>query len=176
MWAFDEGRFGLKVWLRKRWCPYGQRPPWVVADAYEWLWVYGAVEPLTGACIVLLLPGVDTACVQVFLEHFGAQVTGQRVGLVLDGAGSHRSTDLVWPEHVVPLALPPYSPELNPVERLFEHLRATLSNQVFDDLAALEVVLTEELRHFWAAPERLRSLTGYPWWLKGTESIAKHAA
>lgn len=46
--ALDEGRFGLKTWLRRRWCPRGVRPPWIVEEAYEWLWLYVAVEPTTG--------------------------------------------------------------------------------------------------------------------------------
>lgn len=175
-WALDEGRFGLKVWFHKRWCPYGERPPWVYADEYEWLWLYAAVRPQTGEGFFLLLPGLDTTCVQVFLNEFGAQVAGHRVGLVLDGTGSHRSGDLVWPAHVVPLSLPPYSPELNPVERLFEHLRAKLSNRVFETLAELEAALTAELAVFWEEPGRLQRLTGYPWWVEPAQDMVPSAS
>ena len=54
--ALDEGRFGLKTWLRRRWCPLGDRPPWIVQEEYEWLWLYAAVEPTTGTGVFLLLP------------------------------------------------------------------------------------------------------------------------
>jgi hypothetical protein len=51
LFAMDEARFGLKSWHRRRWCPRGIRPPWVVEDRYEWLWLYAAVEPrTTGRC------------------------------------------------------------------------------------------------------------------------------
>jgi hypothetical protein len=106
----DEGRFGLKVWFHKRWCPYGERPPWVYADQYEWWWLYAAIRPLTGESFFLLLPGLDSPCVQAFLDAFGAHVAGRRLGLVLDGAGAHRSGKVRWPDGVIPLALPPYSP------------------------------------------------------------------
>lgn len=176
VWAFDEGRFGLKVWFRRRWCPRGVRPPWVVEDRYEWLWVYVAVEPQTGECCCLLLPRVNHECLQHFLDAFGQQVAGQRVGLVLDGAGSHRSADVHWPEHVVPLPLPPYSPELNPAEAVFRQRRARLANRLFADVADLEAAITAVLAEYWAEPHLLRSLTGYPWWLEGVKAITKSAA
>ena len=122
VWAFDEGRFGLRVGLRKRWCPRGVRPPWLVHDRYEWLWLYAAVEPATGRSFFLLLPRLTKEWFGGFLERFAQEVGGARVGLVLDGSGSHRAA-LSWPEHVVPLPLPRYSPELNPSQAGQPHLR-----------------------------------------------------
>jgi transposase len=170
-WAFDEGRFGLKVWLRRRWCPYGERPPWVYVDQYEWWWLYAAVCPATGESFFLLVPRVDSTCVQIFLDAFSAHVAGQRVGLVLDGSGAHRSGKLTWPDGLVPIALPAYSPELNPVERLFEHLRQQLSNRVFEDLDELAAALTHELRGCWEEPLTLQRLVGYSWWVDATHHI-----
>jgi transposase len=173
-WAFDEGRFGLRVWLRRRWCPRGARPPWVVADRYEWLWLYAAVEPATGDGFFLLLPGVGKAWLQVFLDAFAQEVGEHRVGLVLDGAGRHRAA-LAWPPGVAPLPLPPSSPELNPAEQVFRSLRAKLANRVFADLAELEAALTERLRAFWDRPATLRQLTAYPWWTQALASTAPSA-
>ncbi len=176
VWAFDEGRFGLKVWLRRRWCPLGVRPPWVVDDRYEWLWLYAAVEPATGDSFFLLMPGVDSACLQVFVDRFGEYVQGERVGVVLDGSGSHGSGTVRWPEHVVRLPLPSYSPELNPAEMVFRALRAKLSNRVFEDLSQLREALCEALGAFWEEPVCLRSLTAYPWWLEGAQAITQKSA
>jgi transposase len=172
----DEGRFGLKVWLRRRWCPVGVRPPWVVDDRYEWVWVYGAVEPASGASVFLFLPGVDTACLQVFLDVFAREVAAGRVGLVLDGSGAHHAARLRWPDGIVPLWLPAYSPELNPAEQLFRHLRAKLANRLFTDLDELEAALTDVLGAFWDQPVLLRRLTGYPWWLQAVHSIMPTAS
>jgi transposase len=171
VWAFDEGRFGLRVGLRKRWCPRGIRPPWLVHDRYEWLWLYAAVEPTTGQSLFLLLPRVTKEWFGVFLDAFGATTAGERVGLVLDGSGAHRA-DISWPEQVVPLPLPRYSPELNPAEQLFRVLRPKLANRIFATLAEVEAVITEHLRPYWDQPSAVRQLTGYPWWTTAVNTMS----
>jgi transposase len=142
--AFDEGRFGLKGWFRRRWCTFGHRPPWIVDDRYEWLWVYVAITPRTGECCCLLLPHVDTICLNAFLHAMREEWPGERIGVVLDGSGSHRGTKVIWPEGVVPLPLPPYSPELNPAEQVFRHLRKRLANEHFATIEDLAAMLTRE--------------------------------
>jgi transposase len=141
-----------------------------VDDRSEWLWLYAAVEPATGEASFLLLPGVSKEWFALFLGEFAKEVAGRRVGLVLDGAGSHRA-EVAWPPGVVPLPLPPYSPELNPAEQLFRALRARLANRIFADLAELEAALTERLRAFWADPAALTRLTAYPWWTRGLSAL-----
>ena len=89
--AFNERRFGLRVWLRRRWCPSGARPPCVVDDRYEWLWLDAAVEPATGESFFMVLPGVGKAWMLLILEEVDREVIGSRVGLVLDGSGRHRA-------------------------------------------------------------------------------------
>jgi transposase len=167
----DEARFGLKVRHRRRWCPCGARPPWGVEDRHEWLWLYVAVEPASGESVVLFLPHLDGRCFERFLAAFRRAVPGATVTLVCDGSGSHRSERVTWPEGITPLPLPPYSPELNPAERLFEGLRAALANRVCDDLDALDQALTDALRPYWDEPATLHRLTGFPWWLEAVRSI-----
>ena len=157
------------MWLRRRWCPRGARPPWAVEDRDGWLWLYAAVEPATGEAFFLLLPGGSKDWFALFLAELGKEVVGRRGGLVLDGAGSHRA-DVAWPAGIVPVPLPPYSPELNPAEQVFRHLRARLANRVFEDLAELEAALTARLRAFWDEPATLRRLTAYPWWLRSAQT------
>lgn len=170
MLAFDEGRFGLKTWLRRRWCPRGVRPPWIVSEEYEWLWLYAAVEPSTGSGVFLLLPNVEADCLQIFLQHLRQEVGEGSIGVLLDNAPSHQSRDVSWPADMQPLYLPPYSPELNPAEQIFRHLRAKLSNRVFASLEELQDALIDELKLFWENPTVLLHLTGYPWWLQALPS------
>ena len=172
VWAFDEGRFGLRVGLRKRWCPCGVRPPWIVHDRSEWLWLYAAVEPATGQSVFLLLPRVTKEWFAQFLEAFGQETTGARVGLVLDGSGAHRA-DIPWPEHVVPLPLPRYSPELNPAEQIFRVLRPKLANRIFATLAELEAAITDHLQPYWGQPSAVQRLTGYPWWITAMSTVSQ---
>jgi len=171
LFAMDEARVGLKIQHRRRWCPLGQRPPWTHADRYEWLWLYAAVEPLSGECLVLYLPHTDRACFQAFLQALRQAVPGQRLGLVMDGSGGHTCHKIRWPKDIEPIRLPPYSPELNPAERWFQEVRKALANKVFETLSALEDALTETLRPFWETPETLMTLTAYPWWRDAIASI-----
>jgi transposase len=169
--ALDEARFGLKSWHRRRWCPRGVRPPWVVEDRYEWLWLYAAVEPSTGRSCWWLMPRLDGECFEIFLQEVQATFPETELGLVLDNNSSHTSQRVTWPAGVSPLPLPVYSPELNPVEQVFKELRAQLANRLFANLEALQGALSEALRPYWEEPEHLKRLTAYPWWLKGLENI-----
>jgi len=164
VFAMDEARFGLKVTHRRLWCPFGSRPPWPHEHEYQWLWLYAAVEPVSGDCFVLFLPRVDGLCFERFLDEFHNSQAPGRIGLVLDNSGSHTSGKVVWPEGLARIALPPYSPELNPAERWFEALRRVFANRIFDSLEQLEVALTAALRSYWDNPPRLQRLVGYPWW------------
>jgi transposase len=167
----DEARFGLKVWFRRRWCPKGVRPPWSVEDRYEWLWLYAAVEPTTGESFFWCLPRLDGECFPVFLRAFRQTWPEGGLALVLHNSGSHINGKVCWPAGMEPVRLPAYSPELNPVERLFEALRQELANQVFESVDALEQALTKALRAYWEHPSALVQLTAYPWWREGVKHI-----
>lgn len=143
-------------------------------DRYAWLWLYAAVEPATGRAFFLLLPGVSKEWFGLFLAELAKEVGKHRVGLVLDGSGSHRAA-IPWPEHLTPVPLPPFSPELNPAEQIFRVLRAKLANRVFADLGELEAAITERLRAFWDEPALLRRLTAYPWWTQALPSTTPSA-
>lgn len=175
----DEGRFGLKVWFRRRWCPKGVRPTWEVRDRYAWrwgvpAWGHAAVEPTTGQSYFLLLPRVDRHCLQVFLDHFAAAqgaTSRTPIGLVWDGSGAHRSTKLEWPAGLQALPLPPYSPELNPAEQVMRVLRERLANRIFADLDELDAAIEAALHAWWDDPTQLQRLTGYAWWRDGVTAI-----
>jgi transposase len=142
-----------------------------VQDRYQWLWLYAAVEPDTGESCCVYLPSLDGVCFQRFLAQVRRTFPEEELLLVMDQAGSHLSEQIVWPEQMQPLLLPPYSPELNPVERWFEELRAALANQLFATLEALDQALTQALQAYWEQPGRLAQLTGFGWWRKATAHI-----
>ena len=169
--AFDEGRFGLKLWFRRRWCTFGHRPPWIVNDRYEWVWVYIAVTPTTGECCCLLLPHVDTICLNLFLTTLRDEWPEERIGIVLDDSGSHRSDKVIWPQGIVALPLPPYSPELDPAEQFFRYLRNRLANRIFATIEEMKDALTCEMERLWEHPKVVTRMTNYPWWHKGVTAI-----
>lgn len=120
----DEARFGQQGTLTRVWARRGSRPTVVRQNGRKSVWVFGAVEPATGWSYAMISRHADTDAMQVFLDVVSAKI-GRRehTVMVLDGAGWHRSKALRWPRNITPLYLPPYSPELNCVERLWLWLR-----------------------------------------------------
>ncbi len=169
--AFDEARFGLINWHRRRYCPKGFRPPWVVRRRYEWTYLYAAVEPTSGESFCSYLPGMDGRCFEAFLEHLGEAYANHHLVIVLDNAPSHRSKEIACPQNVSLLNLPAYSPELNPVERWFQEFRRALSNRVFENVEMLQAALTEALAPYWQEPDHLQSIIGFSWWVEAIEAL-----
>jgi DDE superfamily endonuclease len=167
VWAEDEHRLGLLPVVRRVWAPKGQRPTAQLRRRYEWLYVYGFVRPRTGHSWWCLLPTVTTRAFALALATFardeGIDATHRAV-VVLDQAGWHVSHDLRVPEGIDLVWLPPYSPELQPAERLWPLVDEPLVNRVFPDLDALETVLVDRCRSLEADPQRLKAHTGYHWW------------
>lgn len=104
------------------------------------------MDPETGREVSLIMPYVNTECMNIYLQYLAQEITG-KFTLIMDGAGWHKSKDLKVPDNISILLLPPYSPELNPVERLWEFIKSkVLKNKVYDDLSDLEDKLCEFIR------------------------------
>ena len=154
---FDEGRFGLMPVTGRRWAKKGSRPIAKVRQGYKSFYVYSAVCPGTGEDVTLFLPWADTDMMNIFLKKMEEKLEGRKCLMVLDGAGWHRSRGLAIPPNIEFVFLPPYSPELNPVERLWQWLkRHSLRNRLHKTLKEVEDAVQECLRA--ATPEFLRSL------------------
>ncbi|HEX8432527.1 MAG TPA: IS630 family transposase [Longimicrobium sp.] len=132
----DESRLGLHEDVRRRLTARGTKPVQSMLPRYEYFWLYAAVEPATGESLVLEMPALDAHCFQAFLDEFAATYPETLNVLVLDGAGAHTAGKLKVPENVLPVFLPPYSPELNPVERLWQDLKKRMGSALHDTLAA----------------------------------------
>lgn len=130
----------------------------------QYLYAYAAVSPRDGRLDTLVLPQVDTPCMQLFLDEVAARHAGDNIVMVMDGAGWHTSNALQAPTNMRLLFLPPYSPELNPVEHLWDELREKhFHNRAFDSLDAIEDHLVVGLHDFELDPQRIRSITAWPW-------------
>jgi len=101
---------------------------------YEWAYLFGAVCPERAVGVGIVMPYANTKAMNKHLQEIGKAVApGAHAALVLDGAGWHDSADLVMPDNITPMVLPPYSPELNPVENIWEYLRKNkLANRLYD--------------------------------------------
>lgn len=160
-WFFeDETRLGLhESQTRRRITARGVKPIQLMLPRYEYLWFYGAVEPASGDAFFLELPALDTPCFQAFLDEFSRAFPDTLNLMILDGAPAHIAHALVIPENVLLVRLPPYSPELNPVERLWQDLRKLLGATLPASLNALADAAGTILRDYTA--DTLASLTNY---------------
>src|SRR4028119_532904 len=159
----DEARSGQKGRVRHRRCARGQRPPGLCGQRYSWTHLFAAVRPASGEGFALVLPGVSAKAMNEFLARFAATLAeDEHAVMVLDRAGWHRAKKLVVPSNVTLVWLPPYSPQLNPVERVWLFLReGHLSHRLLDTYDAIVGALCRA----WNAltKERFQSLTSYPY-------------
>ena len=135
VWFQDEARIGQQGTITSVWADKGTRPISVKQTEYEWLYLFGAVNPVNGNSAALIAPMVNTDYMNHHLRFISEQA-GQKthVVLVLDQAGWHTAKNLIVPENVTLLYLPAYSPELNPVERLWAYLKSHyLSNRIYEN-------------------------------------------
>lgn len=164
LWWQDETRIGLHLPVGRRITARGVKPMKAMAPLYQYTWLYAAVRPVTGEAFWLDLPRLDTACFQLFLDQFGQQDPHAFHLLVLDNAPAHVARALTPPAHVVLINLPPYCPELNPVERLWQHLKRTLTDQAsttrftFDSLRQAVDRFVQSM-----TPSQMTSLTCFPY-------------
>ena len=160
----DEARFGRISDVRRCWAPKPLRPVCQGMLTHEYTYAYGAVDACTGELDSLILPHVNTECMQLFLNEVSARHPDGRIVMVINGAGWHRSDALKAPENIYLLKLPPYAPELNPIEHVWDELREKFfHNQVFKSLDALENHLVLALKTFEENPITVSSIVSWPW-------------
>ena len=157
-------RFGTRTELGKRWTACGFRPTGEQIIGYEYGYLSVALNPVSGELFALILPDMTVESFQAFVDEF-VKFVGQKtfVRLITDGAAAHRSTRLRIANRLTIEHLPPYSPELNPVERLFKKLRAALKNRVFESLQAVEEAVIKAVEPFITDGSRVKKLTFYGW-------------
>ena len=161
--AQDEGCFGRISRPTRCWAPPGMRPHAPCQVVREYMYVYAAVAPAQGEMTSLILPSADTAMMTLFLEHVSQTFAKYFIVMQVDGAGWHHSDELVIPCNIRLIEQPPYSPEVNPVEHVWDELREKyFGNRAFPSLDALIEVLCQGLNVLADDPERLRSLTDFP--------------
>jgi transposase len=167
LWSQDEHRIGLKPILRCVWARKGTRVRAVIRPRYQWMYLYGFVEPHSGRTSWLLMPTVNAQAFSLALHAF-AQEHGvgpdKHIALVMDQAGWHKSRDLVLPEGLHLLFLPSHSPDLQSAERMWPLSNEPLANRVFRSLDELEQVQSERCRWLQAHPEVIRGRTSFHWW------------
>jgi transposase len=170
VFAQDESRFGLLTVRRRRLTARGVQPVGTIQHVFEWFYVYAAIAPTTGESFFLELPYLNATTFQVFLDEFARAFPNSLNLLVLDKSGGHTAKQVVIPDNVRLVWLPPYAPELNPIERVWQDLKDALAWQNFSDLAAQQEYVGEIIRAYDAAT--LQSLTNYTYFVDAVNALS----
>jgi transposase len=165
----DESRFGLLTVRRRRLTARGVQPIGAVQHVFEWFYVYGAVEPTTGDRFFLELPYLNAEMFQLFVNAFAQAFPESLNLLLLDNSGAHTAQRLNLPENVRLVFLPPYCPELNPIERVWRDLKDALAWLQFPTLDAQQDYLASLLRAYEAAT--LHTLTSYTYLVEAIHAL-----
>jgi hypothetical protein len=160
----DEGRFGLLGTPRRCWAPPHIRPIVGARLQRKYLYAFAAVSPHDGVLDSLILPWVNAATMSLFLAEVAQRHADEFIVMVMDQAGWHIAGALAVPANMRVVFLPPYSPELNPAEHLWEALREDwFANTVFINLDAVEDTLHDGLVSLEADPQRVQTMTRFNW-------------
>jgi transposase len=154
---------------RRRITLTGVKPIGAVQYCFENFYVYGAIEPTTGESFFLELPQLNSALFQIFLNEFAHCYQGSVNIIVMDNGSCHTAKSLHIPENVVCLFLPPYSPELNPIERLWQDVKEQLAWLLVAQLKELEHHVEHILRQY--AKGMLQSLTSYAYFVQAVNAL-----
>jgi transposase len=161
----DEAGFGRINKPKYCWCFAGVRPNVPCHHIREYRYVYGAVEPGSGESFFYVMPYCNTDCMNLYLDQLSKAYANDHILLIADGAAWHKSKTLVIPENITVMSLPPYTPEMNPIEQIWKEIRKLgFRNEVFETLAKVVDRLCETIRSL--TPDTIKSITGRSWILE----------
>ena len=130
----------------------------------EYTYAYGAFCPQDGTSSLCILPSMDNYCMTYFLRHVRREYPDDFILMVMDGAPCHKDGAMDVPENMMIQRLPPYSPELNPSENMWDDMREKFfQNIVFDSMETVENKLCEAMNHYADKQDIVRSITSFPW-------------
>ena len=159
----DEARFGRITQPVRCWAPAGMRPCTPQQIVRQAIYAFTAVAPKYGEMVSLILPTANTEMMTIFLEHVSKQFTDCFIVMQVDRASWHRSQHLQLPENIRLIFQPPYSPEVNPVEHIWDELREKyFSNRIFPSLDALQDHLCTAMNELSSNNNAVRSITYFP--------------
>jgi transposase len=158
----DEAGFGRINKPKYCWCFKGLRPTVPCHHIREYRYAYGAVEPITGDSFFLVLPYCNTDCMNVFLRELSEAYPNDFILLVADGAAWHKSKGLLIPANIEIFPLPPYTPEMNPIEQIWKEIRKRgFRNEIFQTLDKVVDRLCETICSL--SNDIVKSITGRHW-------------
>ena len=160
----DEAGFGRINKPKRCWCGHGIRPSVPCHHIREYRYLYGAVAPNEGELFSLVMPYTNTSCMNIFLSELSKAYPNRYILLIVDNAAWHHAKALKVPDNIELFPLLPYTPELNPIEMIWDELREKgFRNEIFATLEAVIDRLCEVVLSLTNNPARISSITRRDW-------------
>lgn len=166
----DESRFGLMTILRRRITLKGVKPVVKFQQSFENTYLYGAVEPKTGDSFFFELPRLNTTCFQIFLDELSLAFPHSLNILVLDNGSFHKADKLKLPSNIRLLFTPPYTPEVNPIERVWLSFKSILADYIFSSIDQLSERLSSIISS--CSSSEFSSLTFFPFFKSAINALS----
>ena len=158
----DEAGFGRINKPKRCWCQKGIRPSTPCHHIREYRYVFGAVDPISGDNFFLIMPKCDTVCTNIFLNKLSEKFPQDNILLICDGAAWHKTKQLKIPDNIKITFIPPYTPEMNPIEQIWKEIRKIgFKNECFNKLDDVVDRLCDVICSL--TPEIIKSITGRKW-------------
>lgn len=158
----DEAGFGRINKPKYCWCRTGVCPSVPCHHIREYRYVYGAVEPISGEGCFLIMPYCNTDCMNVFLNHLSISYPNDIIILACDGAAWHKAKALNIPDNIQLVFIPPYTPEMNPIEQIWKEIRKRgFKNEIFQSLNKVVDRLSTTIRNL--SSSSIHSITARSW-------------
>ena len=134
----DESRYGLKTLVGRCLSAIGVRPIVNYQHKFDNTYLWGSYSPINGDSFVWEINGVDSKIFEAYLKEFSRQNPREYKILVIDNAGFHSAKNIEIPDNIHLLRIPPYTPELNPCEQIWQYIKMRFKNKIFRDIDKLK--------------------------------------
>ena len=159
LYCQDEARFGMMTKQKRVLVSKGVNPVGQYQHSYQWLWLWGCFSPINGQSFYWETPLVSNTIFEGFLEAFSKQNPRELKIVIMDNAGFHACQNITIPENISLIRIPPYAPELNPAEKVWQWMKNKTAMKLFKDVKTLQDKITEMVNEL--NPQRIKSITGY---------------
>lgn len=160
----DESRFGLMTKQKRVLVSKGVKPTGKFQHSYKWLWLWGCFSPVTGDAFYWETSHVGNDIFEGFLDDFSQTNLKELKLLIIDNAGFHACQNITIPDNIKLIRIPPYAPELNPAEKVWQWMKSKVAMKFFESTKMLQNKITEMVEQL--TPDLVKSITGYELYTK----------
>ena len=171
LYCQDESRFGLITKQKRVITLKGIKPVGKYKHSYKYFWLWGSFSPITGDAHYMISGGVSKNAFSAYINDLATYKPRELKILIIDNATFHSTKDIQIPENIMLLPIPPYSPELNPAEKMWQWFKSKIAMKIYDSIDVLEENLTQLIKEL--DKHTIEQITAYEYLTKSYYSIFK---